>query len=67
MTVMRRRPTPGVVFKRAEEFFFLVVSRFSGLGTAILGGVLWCGSLYIVNVWGIIEQMCRVALIKYVY
>ena len=37
---MRRRPTPGVVFKRAEKFFFLVVSRFSGLGTAILGSIV---------------------------
>jgi len=39
-TVMRRRPTPGVVFKRAEEFFFWSFPGFQAWVRPFWGGIV---------------------------
>ena len=33
----------------------------------VSAALLWCGTLYIVNVLAVIEQMCRGLRIKYIY
>ena len=50
-------------FSRAHKNFF-VVPRVCGLSG---WGVLWRGTLYIMNVLAIIEQMCRVVILKCIW
>ena len=32
----------------------------------VCAALLWCGTLYVVNVLAVLEQMCRVVLLKYI-